>query len=323
MIRDRYYYSRLNDPEKEVYKAIYDGSRNFKKEIEIRCIPQQSLIGIITAIECDNPHLFYVCLKKVTVKQNGSRLYYVPEYYFTKKDAAALQRGMDRQIGAIVKQIGGGDCDKVYALHDILAKNLTYDEAAKRDISRAPYASTILGALLRKNALCEGIAKTVKFLLNMLDIKCIVATGRIDDEPDETHAWNIAKIDGEAVHLDVTNDLANADDKIVRHTFCNLSDRSIRLSHSWEHEYPRCSYDGYDYFVKNGLTVGGKRDLERVLSLALGDRRNFAEFRLTAPISYDTLVRAAVQIVLRKTCRLFINMSVAVNERQRAVLLKW
>ena len=50
MIRDRYYYSRLNDPEKEVYKAIYDGSRNFKKEIEIRCIPQQSLIGIKTAI---------------------------------------------------------------------------------------------------------------------------------------------------------------------------------------------------------------------------------------------------------------------------------
>ena len=323
MIYDRYYHSRLSNAEKEIYKTIYAGLQNFEKEIAIRRISQYTLTGIVTAINYDNPHLFYVCLNEFTVRQIGARFYYIPKYYFTEKESAALQRGLLRQITAIAKKIGGGDCDKIYALHDILAKNLTYDEKAKSDISRAPYAYTILGALLRKSAVCEGIAKAVKLLLNVLDIKCIVATGKIDDEPGEAHAWNIAQIDGKPVHLDVTNDLANADDKIARHIFCNLSDRTIRLSCSWECEYPHCSYDGYDYFVKNNLLVVGKDDLKRILSLALSERRNFAEFRLVSPISCDSLVRAATQIVLKLTRRRSVDMFVSFNERQRAVLLKW
>lgn len=40
----------------------------------------------------------------------------------------------------------------------------------------------IVGVLFYKTAVCEGIAKTFKFLLNALDIKCIVVKGKATDD---------------------------------------------------------------------------------------------------------------------------------------------
>ena len=59
---DRYYYSVLNNDEKEVYKLIYKGIENLDTSIKI---PAKFCIGVdfrdlIQKILLDNPHIFYV-----------------------------------------------------------------------------------------------------------------------------------------------------------------------------------------------------------------------------------------------------------------------
>lgn len=58
-----------------------------------------------------------------------------------------------------------------------------YDDVAKDNLLKFHARSnTILGVLFYKTAVCEGIAKTLKFLLNALDIKCIVVKGKATDD---------------------------------------------------------------------------------------------------------------------------------------------
>lgn len=52
-----------------------------------------------------------------------------------------------------------------------------YDGADINDPVRFMETHNIIGVFAHHRAQCEGIAKAVKVLLNVVDVKCIVATG--------------------------------------------------------------------------------------------------------------------------------------------------
>ena len=62
MIYDRYYYTRLSDREKKIYKTIYNGLAAFAPEIHIPTLTGLDIdpVRILYAVDMDNPRLFYV-----------------------------------------------------------------------------------------------------------------------------------------------------------------------------------------------------------------------------------------------------------------------
>jgi len=156
------------------------------------------------------------------------------------------------------------DLEKELALHDYIVLNTVYDYEnflldSIPDESHNPY-----GVLINKVAVCDGFARTMHILLNMVGIESEFVLGEADGEKGwYGHAWNIVKIDGEYYHLDATfNNIDKDNNKIkndsITHTYFNLSDSQISLDHHWEKSvYPSCNSDS-DYFIQISELRGDK-----------------------------------------------------------------
>lgn len=101
------------------------------------------------------------------------------------------------------------DADKAYYLYDWVCKNVAYDifhADSTINVNNEPQSA--YGALVKKRAVCDGIACAVQLLFNMADIECgkvyVYAT---DQDDDTAHVWNYAKIDDEIWDFDATWDI--------------------------------------------------------------------------------------------------------------------
>lgn len=142
------------------------------------------------------------------------------------------------------------DFQKEVFVHDFILNNVQYDHTLGNGGARLePY--TVYGAFVEKRAVCEGIAKAVKLLLNLLDVKCIVVDGQVNGN---NHSWNIVKIKDFAYNLDVTFDMGRMVHKgVMRYDYFNFrtiddTERNFRNSHLM----PKCMAIEYNYVIKAG-----------------------------------------------------------------------
>lgn len=108
--------------------------------------------------------------------------------------------------------------------HDALAKRCRYKEEAVGDPDRYPSAFTAYGALVEKEAVCEGYARAFVLLLSQAGIAGTTVTGTANGA---AHMWNVAEPDGIGVEIDVTWDDSPEG---LRHTYCGLT--SAEMAHS-------------------------------------------------------------------------------------------
>ena len=118
------------------------------------------------------------------------------------------------------------DLEKEKYVHDFICQNVRYDKLKK------PYSHEIIGPLGQGVGVCEGIAKSVKILLDSLNVPCVIAL--CGNNPEKgikyRHTWNVIKIAGKYYHMDATFDLSltkNGDVDDVRYDYFNLSDKQI------------------------------------------------------------------------------------------------
>ena len=139
--------------------------------------------------------------------------------------------------------------EKEKYVHDFICENVYYDKLKK------PYSHEIIGPLGQGVGVCEGIAKTVKVLMDALGIWCMIAL--CGNNPEKgikyRHTWNIVKIGGTFYHLDATfdNTLSCKDSQPeIRYDYFNLSDKQIFRDHEpLIAPAPKC-VDGDHFFYK-------------------------------------------------------------------------
>ncbi len=195
------------------------------------------------------------------------------------------------------------DLEKELALHDYLVFNTTYDyenylKDTVQEESHQPY-----GVLVNKVAVCDGFARTMQILLDMVGIENEFVHGYADGEMGWIgHAWNMVKIDGEYFHLDVTfnnidkNGIDIVNDTIT-HTFFNLSDRQISIDHKWEKDsYPSCNTDS-DYFTRKN-EMKGDRIIDGDTAYYLDSDNKIVKLSLVDHTSSKLTQNSAEKIVL-------------------------
>lgn len=247
MVYDRYYYSKFNDLKKTVYKKIYTAFERFEKEIcfNIDTLTVEDVCNVIFAINLDNPHLFYVDFGNIRIKTLLGMIVVSVAYFYNQNEVAQIQPKIQKATNAILKRVQGTTAyEKVLSLHDVLADNILYDDNAAEKIDKYYLKSnTILGVLFFKTAVCEGISKTFKYLLNLIDIKCLIVIGDTDESAQKgyKHAWNIVKIDDASYHVDLTWDVNRSFPNAISHAYFCLSDENAMKTHSWKgQEVPAC-----------------------------------------------------------------------------------
>lgn len=244
MLYDRYYYSILSEKGKEAYRCLYSGITNLQNPIEISntLFCDDKFEVIIEAISMDNPHIYYIDFSRYEYVKTKCKIKFIFTYWYSPSEISILNVKMQSSINKILKSINGSnELEKERSVHDLLVKNVKYNENAAMHINKfLPRSNTVLGVLFYKTAVCEGIAKTTKMLLNLLDIKCMVVTGVANSLREHgPHAWNLVKIDGRTYHLDVTWDIGLSGLNHISYKYFNLLDEQIYRDHSTKNKYPK------------------------------------------------------------------------------------
>lgn len=159
-----------------------------------------------------------------------------------------------KDIVAKVIKPGMSDLEKELALHDYLVFNTVYDYENYMSDTVSDEAHQPYGVLVNKVAVCDGFARTMQILLDMVGIESEFVHGSSEgDRGWNGHAWNIVKIDGKYYHLDVTynnidKDNAEIENDSITHTYFNISDRQMSVDHKWDkNAYPSCDIDSDFY----------------------------------------------------------------------------
>lgn len=167
--------------------------------------------------------------------------------------------------------------DTVLAIHDELTRVVRYQDDGK-------LSHSIVGPLLFGRGVCDGFSKALKFILDELSIPCFVVNGTATDPQtgiNESHAWNIIKIDNSWVHVDLTFNATVSQSSILRHDYFGLNTQMIARDHQFNAAlYPVSSNISLEYYRRQKLIVSDKRKIPTLLMEKLSKNEHYITFRL-------------------------------------------
>ena len=231
----RYFYNQLNEYSKMIYNAIYNNKENMKSgtyQIEIgkkvanlasnedtKDLIFEYYNDAISAYSNDNPDVFYIDFSKVYYNietttignkksykvflNEGKGTTYLSDEFSTVSRVNSAINEVEQIKKQIVQNKKENDYQNVKMVHDYLIDNAEYDQTLAK-----PNIRNIYGTLIEKSCVCEGYAEAFKYLLDALDIPCVIVSGTATNSQGETenHAWNYVQLNGNWYAVDTTWD---------------------------------------------------------------------------------------------------------------------
>jgi len=123
--------------------------------------------------------------------------------------------------------------NQIKQVHDILVKMLEYDSTLNKTNTH-----NIYGALVEKQVVCEGYAKAFKYIMDELNIECILVSGVATNSSgqEEAHMWNYVKLNDSWYGVDVTWDdpiiVGGLSKNNIRHDYFLKGRKSFVSSHN-------------------------------------------------------------------------------------------
>ena len=261
----------------ERFKDLLTINTNIYEDLENALLNRKEDIAIKNSMKYKDPNEIFQILEKISL-DNPKVMYYTGakyslgnlsiSYSMSKEDIKKHQDEIDRIGKDFIKNEiipTMSNYEKILKAHDYIVLNSRYDERLENEGSVPPESNSSYGILALGIGVCEGYAKALKHLLDLLNIESMVVVGT---SRGENHAWNLVKIDGDYYHIDPTWDdpVTSDGSNILRHNYFNLSDKEIGKTHSWDREkYPESYSNKYNYFTYNDLVVSGQVGLEKKL----------------------------------------------------------
>lgn len=287
------YRKTLSPLQAQIYDSLKSGISRHLKEIIVPQCSDEALKNIFEAVLLDYPEIFYTKGYRALKNQN-SQIILMPSYTHSSKQVKTITEDCRRQAECLVRQAYRlDDYEKELFVHDLLL-NVTYGDGHK------PEAHSITGPLLKGIGVCEGIAKTAKFLFDMLNVNSMVVFGVAKTpkgQKDEAHAWNCINIDKIWYHLDITFD-NSLSTSVKRYDYFNLSDYEIEADHkATKHLWARCAVQ-QSYYYKNNAVAETKQQLKEMLSK--GERDIIVKFPFSKETAYQMIREALSELKVKE-----------------------
>lgn len=235
-IATSYYYRQLNDYAKIIYDGLKQNedkltSGNFKIDFGTKFNTllhsdsgeqkmNEAFQSAWNAFSYDHVNLFYIDVSKMTLITNATTLGMITTYHVSMgagnnanyfQDNFTSEKQVKEEITAVEnlgKQVAKAvekenDATKVKKIHNWLVGQLSYDNSTT---GKEKY--TIYGPLRHAKGVCEGYARSLKYLLDLAKVPCVLVSGTATDEQgnSETHAWNYVRLNNQWFAIDVTWD---------------------------------------------------------------------------------------------------------------------
>ena len=253
-----YYYTKLNKQHQAVYHAMQQCLISLADEWQMPRVSGEALYNIFFQLRLDHPEIFWATGFKYRYYENSGNLIFLPEYLFEKAKIREHQKAMASRVEKLVRPAKSmSELEKEKYVHDFICQNVRYDKLKKS------YSHEIIGPLGQGVGVCEGIAKSVKVLLDALGVWNVIAI--CGNNPEKgikyRHTWNIVKIGGTYYHLDATFDNSLGDEEI-RYDYFNLDDKNIFRDHEpLIAPVPSCTDGGHFYYKEKKLSFTKVEDV--------------------------------------------------------------
>lgn len=211
----KFFYNQLSKNAKTMYdtmmnniESLKSGNGTIEFDIDEKGV-ENEFQSAWDAITMDHPEVFYIDTTKLSLKTQtvttffGAKVtykyilepaydltYYAKEFDTEEKVVSSINN-VEKIANSVIKNANGTTYDKVKYIHDYIINNTSYDE------NDTPNNGNIYGTLINHEAVCEGYAETMKYLLDKLSIPCVIVYGNgiKEDESSEYHSWNYVKMD--------------------------------------------------------------------------------------------------------------------------------
>lgn len=230
-----YYYAQIDSNARKIYDALESNIENLKsgnytiemgntfndllnKEGGTESL-NSSYQQALDAFVLDKPEVFYIDISKmllmiysrktilrttytVSIKSEDNATYFSDEFK-SKEEIETASNQLKSIKSNLCSQLTGDTYNKVKQVHDCLINNLEYEQTISKDNIR-----NIYGALVIHEVVCEGYAKSFKYILDDLKIPNIIVVGTATNSNNKTesHAWNYVYINEKWYAVDVTWD---------------------------------------------------------------------------------------------------------------------
>ena len=232
---NKYFYNQLEEQAQTIYKAFETNKENMKTgtyKVELgnsfsSLLEQsngQEILGkyyqsAIEAYTYDNPDVFYLSPNKMylnvetTTKRNNVTYYvyinsgkeanYLIDEFSSKAEVDDAISQIEQVRNKILQNKKAKTYENIKMIHDYLIENTEYDTT----ISKSNIYN-IYGAMVKGEAVCEGYARSFKYLMDTLGIPCtlVIGKGTNSEGRTENHAWNYVQIGDDWYALDATWD---------------------------------------------------------------------------------------------------------------------
>ena len=292
--KTRYGYNTLNDQEKALYADILEAVKSVKTKVKVDdSVTDEMWIKVYGTLYMQEPQLFWLTSKKVV----KGKLWY---WEIDPEIIASMQKEIDATASKVLTEADGKDTyGKLKVFHDYITLNNDF-------IKEEGFNQTIYGGLAKGTIQCEGYAKTMQYLCDMAGIESMVVVG--SNEANDTHAWNVVKVDGEWYNIDCTWDdpiLTEVDETNVRYRYFLVPDEWI---HNKSHfninkkisgtqltyfNPPACTATKMNYFNVTNQVYSDKASADKALREKLksvaSSKLRAAEIRVSDKSVYDAI----------------------------------
>lgn len=275
---DDFYVTQLSIEEHKAYDIIVKELLELKQSFSLKGVridnPRESFPKITNAVAVSRPDIFY---ESPHIQYSGDIFgNYNITYHFVYNRRQILQyRAMLNKICSdFVKSVSGyhSEYEIILAINRYLSEHVVY--SGEMDVE----GGSSVGALIKGNARCEGIAQAFKLLADAVGITSFIAVGQAStDHGRENHSWNIVRFRGKYYHVDPTYNIGTKDfgAPFDCPLFFMMSDEQVSRTHFGGWNYPKCLDSSQEFFTKNGLSVKKPEDMRFLPPMEKEEKKYF------------------------------------------------
>lgn len=326
----KYYFSKLDSKEREIYKKIYFALENFEKKVSVR--GEEDIVkDIYYMILRDNPMMFHVNPCQISYCIIDKHVWINPIYIYNKEESENIKSKINSMFKPFEAKIRTmpSKLQRERYIHKCLVSNIKYKYDHDEDDMNC---HTIVGSFIDKQAVCDGISKAFKHLCNLAKINSNVIVGDSWNEYEnpQSHAWNMVKIDKHWYHIDVTWNINLSERfKYIRYDYFNLRECDIIRDHRNFKRLEACNSLENNYFYENDCIINDKRELDEFLvdkfkNIKKNNGSKNIYFKLYGYEGSEaiSLIRDSITVASKKTFYFFKNYMIDSNSTQSVYLVR-
>lgn len=267
-----FYRESLNKNEKVIYDKILSEIKLMKQNISFKSFCKVDVSKIYYSVLLDHPSIYYVGGFKYTFTPLFFQYQLVPEYFMSLNDRKIYDQKLHIIKNELVNKCWKpSKWETILKIHDFLGEEVIYEENRMS-------SHNILGTLLNKRAVCEGIAKSFKYICDEMGIECILVNGKGRDYNNGVldHSWNKVKINGEWYNIDATFDMKKSNCPYVKHDFFMLSDKKFSNTHFEDIKFNKviALKNDLNYYDLKGCNANSKEEAVEIIRSNLVKKEN-------------------------------------------------